>query len=165
MKIKSKANLIEWLYVLMFFPFGIIFITLFFIILSLFFSDAPLVIPWDQLLIEGIILVSFICIYLVIVVFYKKFLVISNNLISLSNKDGSTTNIDKSDIISMSFYKTPIYLVPLTLLTNGNTLVIIYMSDREVRKSIKVKLFYKTIKKIMKSFNYNIDIIKPKFNK
>jgi len=165
MKIKIKANLIEWLYVLMLFPFGIIFITLFFIIVSLLISDAPLVIPWDQILIEGIILVSFICLYLITVVFYKKFLVISDNLISLSNKDGSTTYIDKSDIISMSYYKTPIYIVPLTLLTNGNTLVIDYMNENNVQNSIQVKLFYKTIKKITKSFKYNIDIIKSKFNK
>ncbi len=165
MKYKIKANLIEWLYVLMLFPIGIIIITLFFMVLAILVSDVPQVIPWNQIFIEGIILISFIILYLIIVVFYKKFIIFEENSISLSNKDGSTTYIKNSDIISMNYYKTSIYLIPLTLLTNGNTLVIDFMNENNVQESIRVKLFYSTIKRIKESLRLNIEIKKPKFIK
>jgi hypothetical protein len=165
MKYKIKANLIEWLYVLMLFPIGIIIITLFFMVLAILVSDVPQVIPWDQIFIEGIILISFIILYLIIVIFYKKFIIFEENSISLSNKDGSTTYIKNSDIMSMNYYKTPIYLIPLTLLTNGNTLVVDFMNENNVQESIRVKLFYRTIKRIKESLRHNIEIKKPKFNK
>jgi len=165
MKYKIKANLIEWLYVLMLFPIGIIIITLFFMVLAILVSDVPQLIPWDQIFIEGIILVSFIILYLIIVIFYKKFIIFEENSISLINKDGSTTYIKNSDIVSMNYYKTPIYLIPLSLLTNGNTLVVDFMNENNVQESIRVKLFYRTIKRIKESFRHNIEIKKPKFNK
>jgi len=165
MKCKIKANLIEWLHVLMLFPIGIIIVTLFFMLLAVIVSDVPQVIPWNPIFIEGIILISFIILYSIIVIFYKKFIVFEEHSISLNKKDGSTIHIQNSDIISMNYYKTPIYLVPLTLLTNGNTLVVDFMTENNVQESVHVKLFYRTVKKIKESFKYNIVINKPKFNK
>ncbi|MFP4479004.1 MAG: hypothetical protein ACLFPM_06180 [Candidatus Izemoplasmatales bacterium] len=163
MKFKYKVNLIDWLYALMLFPIGIIIITAFFIALAIFFSEVQQTIPYDQIFVEGLLLVIFIIFYFVIVVLKKEYILFSDESIIL-RKNSTITNIKYNDVVSLRFYKTSVFLLPLIIFTNGNTLVIDYTIDNQEQKSKKVKVFYRNIKKIKNSLNYKIEIKKASFN-
>lgn len=159
MKIKFKPDLIIWLYLLTSTP--VMMIVSFFIFNLILYSEHPQFDIVSYLMLFSMLIIS-ISIYIISAMNYKYSIVFSNKDITIFDKYKGKLNIKYEKISKIEFVKTPMYVWPIFIFTEGNRLIIRYEDENGKEKVFGRKVYTYKVRQLMKSKLIKINYIRLK---
>lgn len=159
MKPRLKPDLIIWMHLLLSLPLWLISIA---VVFNILFLPQHLAFDTAGYLVLYSLLVIFIATYVVLSIKYKYSIVFTKTNIVICDKYKGNIKIDYEDVIKVEFIKTPFYIWPIFIFTEGNRLIIRYVDENKKEKIYGRKVYTYKIRQLMKSKLIEINYVRLK---